>query len=54
MAAEWMRCPTCSGTGQDMLCCDCLTCAGDGVVPGWLADPDVVGEYAAREWGWSG
>lgn len=46
-ASEWMRCPDCEGQG-------CETCAGDGQVPTWLKDPNVVGEHAARSWGWTG
>lgn len=46
MEPEQMTCTCCSGAG-------CDTCAGDGVVPVWLADPNVVGEDTARSWGWS-
>lgn len=38
-----MECPDCRGKG-------CATCAGDGTVPDWLTDPDVVGEETARTW----
>lgn len=53
MDDEWIACPTCEGTGQTPGGPDCLTCAGDGVVPAWLVDPQVVGEAAARSWGWT-
>lgn len=44
---EWMDCPDCDRRG-------CETCGGDGLVPTWLKDPDVVGESTARSWGWNG
>jgi hypothetical protein len=44
-ASELMTCPDCAGC--------CRTCGGDRQVPAWLADPAVVGEDAARSWGWN-
>ena len=42
-----MECPECCGDG-------CEVCGGGGVVPEWLADPEITGEEAARSWGWPG
>lgn len=50
-AAEQMVCPDCNG---DAVVRGCATCEGDGTVPRWLQDPNVVGEEAARSWGWKG
>ncbi|MDX8146413.1 hypothetical protein SK854_30165 [Lentzea sp. BCCO 10_0061] len=41
-----MQCPNCSTSTQ----ATCSTCAGDGTVPDWLADPHINGESAARTW----
>lgn len=48
-ATEQMVCPDCLGAPGI-----CDTCEGDGTVPKWLQDPNVVGEEAARSWGWKG
>lgn len=48
--SEQMPCPNCEGVAGLW----CLTCSGDGTVPKWLQDPNVVGEDAARSWGWKG
>jgi hypothetical protein len=47
---EQMPCPNCEGVASRW----CQTCEGDGTVPKWLQDPNVVGEEAARSWGWKG